>query len=345
MRRAMPRTVSAAAGRAALTMIAALAASTLSLADGIPAARAQSVMAAPGVTVDMGVLDDMGPAQTVPDLLFPSARAPRSRLLVPPAGAASGTAQRQPMLPTPGAMPQSRLQVPAAPPRTAPTQPAQTMAAPRPHQPPAQAVQPPAQTVASAPAVVKPPVPAAPPVTETAPTPTSAPTPAPGAATPSPAAPAPVSTSEPRTPEPSSPPEMPASVAALPAPPAAPPVPPPAAAEAAAPAAAPPALRGDNLTIPFPAGGSDLPGAAKPQLDALAQRLGKEESLQVRVMAYAADDGENASRARRTSLSRALAVRSALMDHGVNANRIEVRALGQPASGAPDRVDVSVLAP
>ena len=62
------------------------------------------------------------------------------------------------------------------------------------------------------------------------------------------------------------------------------------------------------------------------------------------VVAYAAGTPGDPSTARRLSLARALAVRSALMANGVGSSRIYVRALGASAGDeTPDRVDVAVL--
>ena len=75
----------------------------------------------------------------------------------------------------------------------------------------------------------------------------------------------------------------------------------------------------------------------------LADRLAGDAVLQVQLLAYAEGDEDNASKARRLSLSRALAVRSYLIDQGVRSTRIEVRALGNKVpEGPPDRVDVFV---
>jgi type IV pilus biogenesis protein CpaD/CtpE len=62
------------------------------------------------------------------------------------------------------------------------------------------------------------------------------------------------------------------------------------------------------------------------------------------VLAYAAGSANDPSAARRLSLSRGLAVRSALIADGVSSSRIYVRALGsQPGGGPADRVDVNRL--
>jgi len=78
-------------------------------------------------------------------------------------------------------------------------------------------------------------------------------------------------------------------------------------------------------------------------LKALAVALAEDESVRLTVNAYAGGDPANASAARRLSLGRALAVRSVLLEHGVRATRIDVRALGLAAGdGPPDRVDVLI---
>ena len=62
------------------------------------------------------------------------------------------------------------------------------------------------------------------------------------------------------------------------------------------------------------------------------------------VVGYAAGTPEDPSTARRLSLSRALAVRSALIADGVDSSRIYVRALGAAGGAeAPDRVDLAVM--
>lgn len=109
------------------------------------------------------------------------------------------------------------------------------------------------------------------------------------------------------------------------------------------PAPSPPQRRGETR-ISFPANQSELPAAARGDLDALARRLADDETLRVQLNAYAADAGDTGSQARRLSLSRALAVRSYLIDKGVRSTRLDVRALGKPQdSGPADRVDLVVV--
>ena len=84
-----------------------------------------------------------------------------------------------------------------------------------------------------------------------------------------------------------------------------------------------------------------LPDGARDTLAHLASRMTEDATLEVQLLAYAAGDEENASKARRLSLTRALAVRSFLIDQGVRSTRIEMRALGNKVpDGSPDRVDI-----
>jgi len=94
-------------------------------------------------------------------------------------------------------------------------------------------------------------------------------------------------------------------------------------------------------TIAFDKESARLPDTARDTLAHLASRMTEDATLEVQLLAYAAGDEESASKARRLSLSRALAVRSFLIDQGVRSTRIEVRALGNKVpQGAPDRVDI-----
>ncbi len=97
------------------------------------------------------------------------------------------------------------------------------------------------------------------------------------------------------------------------------------------------------LSVRFAGGAADLPTDAHGPLEALAERMDKDQALYVQLMAYAEGSDTEASKARRLSLSRALAVRSYLMNYGVRSTRIEVRALGNRVPDGPgDRVDLVV---
>ena len=104
-------------------------------------------------------------------------------------------------------------------------------------------------------------------------------------------------------------------------------------------------FKGDTLTIPFAGESARVPDRSLSDLERLAKRMLKDESLGLQLLAYADGDDANASKARRLSLSRALEVRKYLMDQGLRSTRIEVRALGNKLEGAgsPDRVDAVLV--
>lgn len=95
------------------------------------------------------------------------------------------------------------------------------------------------------------------------------------------------------------------------------------------------------LSIRFDRDATTTPEGSKADLDALVQRLTTEEDIRIQLVAYAAAGSEGPSQARRISLSRALSVRTALIDRGVRSTRIDVRALGDKTDRQPvDRVDL-----
>lgn len=139
-----------------------------------------------------------------------------------------------------------------------------------------------------------------------------------------------------------------AARANAPAPPTAPPVTTALASVApkqqkVAPSAASALPTGEGLTVPFAGDDATIPAQSNASLERLVQQLTQDPSLTARIEAYAAGGEASVSKARRLSLSRALAVRSFLLDRGIAATRIEVRALGTPTKGTPDRVDVGII--
>ncbi|MBF0375404.1 MAG: OmpA family protein [Alphaproteobacteria bacterium] len=100
---------------------------------------------------------------------------------------------------------------------------------------------------------------------------------------------------------------------------------------------------GASLTLPFAADSAALSNEARQALTELGQRMGREDAIHVVLQAYAAGGEDTAYLAKRLSLSRALTVRSFLMDQGVRSTRIEVRALGNRVPNGPaDRVDLMI---
>ena len=270
-------------------------------------------LGSPSVEVDLSVLDELGPPLPLPQLLMPGlgGTTVRSIVLQPPLMVPSGQAVAGP---APAPPPPAELSVPAPPPS------------------PVTGEQP-AEPVASA-------VPAPPPPAEL-----SVPAPPPS----------PVTGEQPAEPVasavPAPPPEeaqvIEAEAPAIPAPP-----PPPEMLEETPSApqiaertpAAQPLMEEQALRIAFDLDSANLPEAAKADLKALATRLVKEENLRVQLLAYASSTEQGASQARRLSLSRALAVRSYLIEQGVSSTRMDVRALGDKSEETPaDRVDLVLV--
>ena len=289
------------------------------------------------------------PAPEAPALGAPAVQAPAP----PPPAAPEESAASLPMIPPPSldgdsdqplappppqlaeapaepAMPETQMAVatdqPVAPPPPAlePEQPSQAASEPEPEEPPAPP--PPALPEESESAAVAPPEPPAEPPSEPAPTVTAS------IAEPPPA------------PEPQPAPELPAAEPpTAEAPPAEPPAaePPPAPSETQTAALPPATLDEGALRLAFGAGSADLDDGDKATLSQLAQELNADGNARVQLLAYASSSDNSASRARRLSLSRALAVRAFLIDQGVRSTRMDVRALGDKSEGGPpDRVDI-----
>jgi outer membrane protein OmpA-like peptidoglycan-associated protein len=162
-------------------------------------------------------------------------------------------------------------------------------------------------------------------------------------------APPPEPVVQPATPQPEPPPEPPLAPAA----PAAAtaetePPPPPAESLTSGPAVEPqtaalpsaPALA-EQIRVLFRDGSVELSNDAKRKLSAIATALKENSTMRVQLLAYAKASSDGTSRARRLSLSRALAVRAYLIEQGVRSTRMDVRALGDRIGDGPaDRVDI-----
>jgi outer membrane protein OmpA-like peptidoglycan-associated protein len=99
-----------------------------------------------------------------------------------------------------------------------------------------------------------------------------------------------------------------------------------------------------GLTVSFGPNSADLSPASAAAIAALAHAVPQSDSISFNVLAYAHGQADDPSTARRLSLSRALAIRSALTAAGVSSTRIYLRALGAEAgSGQPDRADITVM--
>ncbi|MBT3239123.1 MAG: OmpA family protein [Rhodospirillaceae bacterium] len=113
--------------------------------------------------------------------------------------------------------------------------------------------------------------------------------------------------------------------------------------QASVPAAGQALKVGRVLRVAFAGQGTKLTAAAKPELANLAKKLQGSSKLRLQLLAYAGGDNLSSSLARRLSLSRALAVRSYLIENGVRSTRIDVRALGNKTTEQPfNRVDLNI---
>ena len=94
----------------------------------------------------------------------------------------------------------------------------------------------------------------------------------------------------------------------------------------------------------FRQGNANLTDSARATLNRFSILLNSKPQSRMQLLAYAGEPNISASKARRLSLSRALAARSYLIEKGIRSTRIDVRALGnRVTSGVPNRVDVKVM--
>jgi outer membrane protein OmpA-like peptidoglycan-associated protein len=189
----------------------------------------------------------------------------------------------------------------------------------------------------------------APPAPRAAPVPARRPVPvsAPAAATPAPkpvsAVPATQSARNSTAPAATAP-AAPAPVTAAHVPPLPSEIPstPPASATVAAPAPSPEPLP-PPVRLVFQGGGTELTPEDEAAIRDLAHAIPDPDVSSINVVAYASGKPDDASTARRLSLSRGMAVRSVLLASGVPSAQIYVRALGATAADGPaDQVDLIV---
>ena len=274
------------------------------------------------VTVDLSVLGDVGaPMAAGASSMSPMVAQPRGPggLLVP--GPTNPTSRLHVAVPTGAGGERITLKPPSAAPK-------KTVAAPATKPAPAKR-----------PATEKP---AERPVASAPPAPLTSPPPAPAM----PAEPA--AKGAPPTPPPASaqPEKKPAAATAATPAPAAPPAvkPQPVKTEQAS---APPVAvvkEGRAMLVAFAAEDSKLPDASRNALTAVAKQLKDNEGLRLQLLAYAGGKDLSPSKARRLSLSRALSVRSFLIENGIRSTRIDVRALGDKTTDEPlNRVDVNIV--
>ena len=332
--------------RMPFSMAAAVLAGLAVMIAAAPATEAQRRPGGSSVTIDYSVLQSLGPAPTVPRLLlptmprpqFPMASAMTRRL---PAGRTVATGQRIVLRP-PGRGKAKRVRRRSPPARRAI---AKTKRVTPPHSGKPKVLKP-SPSEASTRTIARMRKPAAKkPIPRPAIKSTLIP---PAAKVPTAASPAPASVSARVQPAP--PPPSPASrtpVLAAPPPSARAPAPPAPPASPTQTASLPSGQEafgaGRSYRLEFAPGSSKLGADSIARLDEIAAGAKADEAIRLKLLAYAGAAGQTASQSRRLSLSRALTVRSYLIDKGVGSVRFEVQAKGQKLEGGPpDRVDVIV---
>lgn len=103
----------------------------------------------------------------------------------------------------------------------------------------------------------------------------------------------------------------------------------------------------NRLSLPFDLGVTALDGVATGEIEAhLIPLLNNNPGWKLQIQAFASPDKDGVGSARKASLARGMAVRSYLMNKGIEASRMEVRALGAASERLPkDRVDLIVIDP
>jgi|GEM_PF-2696413 len=96
-----------------------------------------------------------------------------------------------------------------------------------------------------------------------------------------------------------------------------------------------------SLRIVFKPTETAVPLSIKNEMSSLVERLKDNEDERATLIAYASGVGDQSSTSRRVSLSRALSVRSSLIEQGISPLRINLLAEGDKnPGGEPDRVDI-----
>lgn len=105
----------------------------------------------------------------------------------------------------------------------------------------------------------------------------------------------------------------------------------------------PPVTQAADMTVSFATSIGNLSPEQEASLDGLAAKLKAAPGQRLQLRAFATDAGNDASNARRLSLSRGLAVRAYLIEKGVDPTAIDVRALGFNTEKPSDAVEVVLV--
>jgi len=97
----------------------------------------------------------------------------------------------------------------------------------------------------------------------------------------------------------------------------------------------------EDLSFVFDSDSAELSDQAQAELRSLADSLRSNDADRIQVLGFAGEQSGSQDLARKLALSRALKVRTFLIDAGVPSARIQVRSLGDQSDGGPaNRVDI-----
>jgi outer membrane protein OmpA-like peptidoglycan-associated protein len=99
----------------------------------------------------------------------------------------------------------------------------------------------------------------------------------------------------------------------------------------------------EDMTFLFDVDSAELSSETQFELRSLAHAMLSNEDW-IQVLGFASAQDSSGDQARKLALSRALKVRSFLIDAGIPSTRIQVRSLGDRAEGGPaNRVDIKPI--
>lgn len=97
----------------------------------------------------------------------------------------------------------------------------------------------------------------------------------------------------------------------------------------------------EDMSVSFDSDSAELSDLVQSELRSLASSLRADQDSRIQVLGFASAKGGSQDLARKLALSRALKVRTFLIDAGVPSARIQVRSLGAQSGGGPaNRVDI-----
>ncbi len=102
----------------------------------------------------------------------------------------------------------------------------------------------------------------------------------------------------------------------------------------------------DTVPVFFRSGSASLDDDALGIIADIAERLVKSPEARLKILAFSEHSGNDTNKARRLSLSRAIELRTAFAENGVDETRMDIKALGSShGDGSPNRADLVIVSP